>query len=185
MCNLTLLEVFLATAGASITAAILIIGVAAALNASFFGAPGSPGLMITAGILTGAAVAAVTIALSLVNSYFECMGSPSACEGVLSNLTNILKALIIVLSIQAVACFVAAGIAWIPWAGIAPMFAIAATLIIQLGLIPSAVVFSVDLINCAENAVKVPAEIPTLFTAGFLTVIVLVVAIYFRRKTKV
>lgn len=152
MCQLTELQVFLGTAGALVLAAVIAIGVAAALNNGFFSAAGAPAAMIVAGGCTLGAVGALAAARIYAEKYFQCMGSPAACAGAYSNLRNALTALITVLTFQATACFVAAGIAWIPWAGQAPMWVILGSLVIQMPLIASLIAFGVQLVDCANKA---------------------------------
>ncbi len=179
MCDLSTFQILLGTAGAFIAGAIAAVIVAAALNNGFFSAPASPAAMITAGGLTLAAIGSLVAARALVESYFQCMGAPPACAGALSNLLNALAGLLTVLGIQATACFVAAGIAWIPWAGAAPMYVILGAFIVQLGLIPTVIAFSVDLVNCVERAAAAAAgsSSSSLIAAASLIAIALIVAI--------
>lgn len=136
MCDENPLIVALAAAGFFVGGAIASIIVAIGLNGSFWLAPGAPGAMIAAGVSTTAAVGSLVAAYYAMSSYFACMvGTDAAlglrCKGALENFLTSVFALIAVLSIQALACFAAAGAAWIPWAGSAPMWVILATLIIQ------------------------------------------------------
>jgi hypothetical protein len=165
--------------------------VAAVLNNGFFSAPASPAAMITAGGLTLGALAAVAGAKALVDSYFQCAGAPPGCAGALSNLLSALVALMTVLSIQATACFVAAGIAWIPWAGAAPMYVLIATFIIQLALIPTIIAFSVTLVDCVKNATTPapPSSSGAALTAAAGVIVLTVIGavargVIKRRKTR-
>lgn len=94
--------------------------------------------------------------LKNVIDYYECMGSPTACAVDLSNVTSALNALITVLIIQSIACFAAAGIAWIPWIWAVPMYVILATMTAQLALIPSFYVLLGDLVTCALDEAAKP-----------------------------
>jgi len=149
MCEINALLLVVVSAG--IIGAIAAVATAIVLNNGFWTAPASPAAMITAGVASLTAVVTLSILLTQVSDYYACMGSPSACTGELSNVTNAINALISVLSIQAAACFIVAGIAWIPWAGAAPMYVIMATFITQLALVPSFYIFLSDLVSCANN----------------------------------
>lgn len=152
MCDAGALIGLLASAGALIIAATVTIGIAAALNNGFFSAPGSPAVMLAAAAMVVAAGAALAGARALAESYFQCMGAPSECLGEFNNFITNIDALIVVLGIQATASFVAAGIAWIPWAGAAPMYVILGSLIAQAALVPSLTGFWVALENCVAEA---------------------------------
>src|SRR6266699_203504 len=173
---LTAFEALLGTAGVLLAAAIAAVVVAAVLNNGFFSAPASPAAMISAGLLTGAAVAALAFARAQAESYFQCMGAPPACAGALSNLLNALMALVTVLGIQVTACFVVAGIAWIPWAGGAPMYVILGALIIEAALIPTTIAFAVTLVSCADHAANASCSTPLIAT-GCLIAVALVTAV--------
>lgn len=155
-CNLTPFTALMATAAALIAGAIAAVITAAVLNNGFFTAPGSPAAMVTAGALTLGAIAALAAARGLVSDYYQCMGAPPACAGALANLLNALAAIMTVLSIQATACFVVAGIAWIPWAGAVPMYVILGALIIQAALIPTVIAFATAFVDCVNRATEVP-----------------------------
>lgn len=188
-CDLTPFTALMATATAFVAGAIAAVVVAAILNNGFFSAPASPAAMVTAGGLTLGAIAALVAARALVSSWFACMGAPPACAGALSNLLNALTAMITVLGIQATACFVAAGFAWIPWAGAAPMYVILGAFIVQAALIPTLAAFSVALVNCVKAATAPPpasSGSPLLAAAGVL-VIAIVAAIargFVKRKKR-
>lgn len=182
MCDLPSIIALLGTAAGLITASLVALGVAIALNNGFFSAPGSPAAMVTAGALVAAAAAVLGPASGLINDYVTCMNAGAACAGQLSNVQNALAGLITVLGIQAVASFAAAGIAWIPWAGQAPMWVILGSLVVQLALIPSVIVFFNDLVRCAE---AVAASPPAGSSSGPLiaatAVIYLIAVIFFVR----
>lgn len=153
MCDDRPLIAAIIAAGTFILAAIASIIIAIGLNGSFWLAPGAPGAMIAAGVTTLLAVASLLTAYFFVSSYFACMvGTDSAlglrCKGALDNFLTALFALITVLTIQAAACFAAAGVAWIPWVGSAPMWVILATLILQAALIPTLTAFFFGLRRC-------------------------------------
>jgi hypothetical protein len=181
MCEIDTTLISVAAAG--IVAAIVAIGVAVGLNNSFFGAPGAPAAMVAAGIASVAAVVALRLLIVDVNEYFSCMGSPDSCSVELSNVINSINALVVVLGIQATACFVAAGIAWIPWAGSAPMYAILASLITQLALVPSLYIFMADLASCANNEATQQTSATTLAIAATAAVICVGMVAYLRRKS--
>ncbi len=157
MCDIPAIAALLGTAAALITASLVALGVAIALNNGFFSAPGSPAAMVVTGGLLVGAIAALSPAVALINDYVTCMNAAGPCAGQLSNLQNALAALITVLGIQAAASFAAAGIAWIPWAGQAPMWVILGSLVVQLALIPSVIVFFDALVRCANAAATPPA----------------------------
>lgn len=169
MCDIGTLQILLAASAASVTGAIIAIGVAAALNAGFFSAPGSPPAMITAAGFTVAAVASLVAARALVENYFQCMGALPACLGDYNNFINAITALITVLGIQATASLVAAGVAWIPWGGLAPMAVIAGALTVQALLIPSLTVFWLSLESClAEAAASTTTPVITAASATLI-----------------
>lgn len=141
----------LVAAGVAIAVAIGFIVAAAIANNSFFGAAGSPALMVGAGVSSGVATGLLGLAKSAADAYFQCAGSPPACLGAYDNLIAALAAMITVMGIQTTACFVVAGIAWIPWAGGAPMYVILGALIIQAALIPTIIAFANALISCISS----------------------------------
>lgn len=149
MCELTNFTGLMIGAKAAILAAIAFIIAAAIANNSFFGAAGSPALMVLAGISTLAAIGLLAAAKDAALTYYHCART---CTGEWNNLSQAFTALMTVLSIQATACFIVAGIAWIPWAGGVPMYAILAALIVQLALIPTLIIFGIDFVNCVERA---------------------------------
>jgi hypothetical protein len=165
MCDLSQLTIFLSAAAALVAVAIAAIVVAAILNNGFFSAPGSPAFMVAAGVSTLLAVAALKNAYNLAAAC-----STPACGGALSNLLNVLAALITVLGIQAVACFAAAGIAWIPWAGQVPMYVILGSLISQAILIPSAIAFAVAFVDCVKTATTSSSSSPLVAAVGVIVV---------------
>lgn len=167
MCDTGGLDAMLVAVGVSIAVALVAIGIAAALNAGFFSAPGAPVPMIVAGVASAAAAVSLGVIATLATDYFECMGAPEECLGEFNNFMNITQGLMTVLGIQAAASFAAAGVAWIPWAGLAPMAVIAAALIVQAVLIPFAILFWADLQECLENA----AAAPTVSTVVIVTAV--------------
>lgn len=181
MCEIS--TVLLATVAAGIIAAIASVGVAVVLNNGFCTAPASPAAMIVAGASTLVAVGALSFLLGDVNNYYQCMGSPAACDGELSNVTNAINALRTVLGIQATACFVAAGIAWIPWAGAAPMYVILASLITQLALVPSLYIFLGDLASCANSESAQPAVGAVVGIAAVVAAVSIGLTAYIRRES--
>ena len=154
MCDLSQITPSIVMALAGVILAIASIGTAIVLNNGFCTAPGSPIMMLIAGGACLAAVAGLVLLNKEITEYYECMNSPKECYGELTSLLNASKALITVLSIQATACFVAAGIALIPWVGAAPMYVILAALITQMGLIPSLYIFVRDFVVCVQEAAE-------------------------------
>ena len=150
MCNINPVQNFLIAAlGVTVAAAGAVV-TAAISNNSFWSAPGSVGIMITAGILTLVALGLLAAAISALNTFCSCL--MGRCEQACSNLKNLLTGTSVVLGSQATACFVAAGFAWIPWAGQGPMWVIAATLIIEVVLITSAFIFFNALSSCGQQS---------------------------------
>jgi hypothetical protein len=170
MCNFSMIDVYLTACGVGITAALISLGIAIALNNGFFSAPGSPVAMIAAGIATGVALGSIYLARGAFEEYLSCMelshrGISALCESSISNFMNAIAALATILGIQTTACFAAAGIAWIPWAGQAPMWVILATLILQIPIITTLGIFFVDVKNCLERA-SISISISPLFVAS-------------------
>ncbi len=166
MCEISTALLWLAAGG--IVGAIASLGVAIALNNAFCTAPAAPGAMIAAGVASLVAVTALSLLGSEISNYYECMNAPQACAVDLTNAINAVNALKTVLGFQASACFVAAGIAWIPWAGAVPMYVILASLIIQLAVIPSLIIFLINLVSCANDATAAPTV--TVLTGAALAV---------------
>ena len=150
MCNSQPVFNYLNAAYAAIVAAIVLIGLAAVANNSFFGAPGAPALMVAAGVSTISAVVLLGFAVGKMDAFIACTSKLEKCRGNKSNFDNAMNALRTVLGIQSTACFVAAGFAWIPWAGAAPMYVIATTLIIQLPVIATLIISAKSLVNCLQ-----------------------------------
>ena len=153
MCDENPLLAALGAAAFFVLGAIASIIIAIGLNGSFWLAPGAPGAMIAAGVSTTLAVGSLVAAYFAMSTYFACMvGTDPAlglrCKGALDNFLAALFGLIAVLTIQAAACFAAAGVAWIPWVGSAPMWVILATLIIQAALISTLTVYFINLRRC-------------------------------------
>ena len=167
---LPLFEGLLGAATGLLIAAIAVIVAAAILNNGFCTAPASPGLMVAAGVLTLAAMATLIAARVEASSYFQCVGAPSACAGALTNLLSAIAALLTVLAIQATACFVAAGIAWIPWVGAVPMYVILGALILDLALVPTTIAFAVILVNCVQQATAAFRSAPLIAVGGVIVI---------------
>ncbi len=75
----------------------------------------------------------------------------SQCIDIFENFHRAATAIAIVLGIQATACFVAAGIAWIPWAGQGPMYVILGALIAQVPLVASLLYYLFSLRECLRR----------------------------------
>jgi hypothetical protein len=128
----------LAAAGFIIAAAVANSSIQYAyLSPIFLGVAG--GLTIVAGFLCGAALGAL-------NTFCACAGA--RCATPCSSLRATLTAAMVVLGIQTSACLTAAFSAWIPFAGLVGIFAIAAPLFLQGALIFAAIAFLSQLSNC-------------------------------------
>lgn len=142
-------------AGNGLTAASLgfVIGAAVANN-SFFGAVGSPGLMLGAAAAAAGAAGALGAAAGAAETYCRCLAG--SCSGECANLTNALKGSAAVRGIQATARAAAAGIACIPWAGAAPMYVIAGALALEIGVLTIANLFLRNLKACGDRTHSAP-----------------------------
>lgn len=190
MCEVAGLLASLASAGSLVLVSIGLITAAALANNGFFSAPSSPALMVAAGVAIIAAGAALSVAKALAEDYFQCMGAPDACRGALENFLTNIDALILVMGIQATASLAAASVAWIPWAGAAPMYAIIGTLVLQASLIPSLTAFWVVLEDCLERAATaatvgpLTASVPVYVATAFLLAIAAIGIAYYGRNLK-
>lgn len=169
MCDPGRVRAWLAGASAAIITSIALIGVAIGLNASFFGAPGAPVPLVAAGVSAGTAVALLSQAVSALDAFCACLQERGhhACVGICRNLRTNLDAIRVVVGIQATACFAAAGIAWIPWAGAAPMVVIGGALVAQVFLLISAMAFYVQLENCVAESARTIRLMSIAMTAAF------------------
>jgi hypothetical protein len=149
MCDINPVRNLLLATLAAIVAAAGAVVTAAVSNNSFWGAPGSVGIMISAGVLTAVAIGLLAATSNALSTFCNCL--MGRCQQACSNLKNLLAGANAVLGFQVVACFAAAGIAWIPWAGQGPMWVIAATLTLQVALIISGLVFLSTLSSCGEQ----------------------------------
>ena len=151
MCDKNSINVFLSIGYSTMGAAISLIVTAAILNNSFFFAPGSPLVMLGAAVVTGLATFFFSKAEEKMQDYFKCMGSNDNCNSILSSFNNAMTALKVALQVQTAACTAAAGMAWIPWVGAAPMYAIIAALVAQLGTAITLQWSANNLINCLNQ----------------------------------
>ena len=135
------------------SAAAIALGAAAVNNTGWYAWLAPAGMLVAAG-LAGLAVVFCGMAIDALDVFCACAGS--RCAGPCSNLRNTLNAARVVLGIQATACLAAAAIAWIPWAGSAPIYVIVGALIIQVGLVISAIVFMSQLASCQTDTVPAP-----------------------------
>jgi hypothetical protein len=149
MCNINPVKNLLIATMVAILAAGGAVITAAVSNNSFWGALGSVGIMITAGILTAVALGLLWATNNALNAFCSCLAG--RCQQACSNLSHLLAGAGAVLGIQVGACFAAAGIAWIPWAGQGPMWVIAGTLLIEVALIMSGLVFINALSSCGQQ----------------------------------
>lgn len=184
MCDVGTLEAVLGTAAAFITAALALIAIATALNGGFFSAPSAPAPMAAAGATTLAAIASLVAARTLVENYFQCKGAHPGCLGDYSNLINVFDGLISTLSVQAAATIALAAVAWVPWAIIPAQVAIVASLVVQLTLIPTIIVFWTELKNCLEAAAVSSAMGPLIGSIIIFTFIGLVSSYYASHSKK-
>lgn len=166
MCDLGPLFTTLGVAAALITASVASIAVAAALNGGFFSAPGAPIPMIAAAATAAAAAVLIVTAQQKAFEYFACVGSPAGCQTDLNNLTEALEALAGTLAVQAIAAGVVAASAWIPWAAQPAMWAIAAALLTQLAMIPTAILYANDFLDCVEATGVRKFPNPLIVAAG-------------------
>lgn len=168
MCDLSDITTQLVIASAAITAALGFIAAAIALNGGFFSAPGAT---VPMG-LAAASSAAAAMALSSALQVLEACDVPTQCAGELENLRNALSALSTVLGLQATAAALAIIPAAVPYLGAAPMATIAATLTVQVGLIPSAIAFVQILGECIEEASQVTVTLPIIYPAVITLIVV-------------
>ena len=146
MCDPTPIRNWLLAIVAAIVVAIALIIAAAVTNGSFWLAWQSPGWMAGAFAATALAALFCGFAIDALDVFCKCAGSK--CSGECANMRNTLNAARVVLGIQALACLYAALQAWIPIYGLGVMIAIGAALVIQLGLIASAIFFFSALERC-------------------------------------
>jgi hypothetical protein len=164
LCDPGPFRAWLSGASAAIIAAIALIIAAAVLNASFWAAGGSPIVMLAAAASAYIAVGLLSQAISRLNELCACLSESGggSCSGSCQNLRTNLDAIRIVVGIQASACVAAAGIAWIPWAGAAPMAVILGALVVNAALLVSAMAFWVQLENCVSSE----SRVVRMFTMG-------------------
>lgn len=166
----TLLSVAL-TATGLMTAAAIAIGVAVALNGSFFGAGGAP---VPMGIAAGASAAAAALlfgATEALESYFNCAGRPPECELLYETTKAHLFYLAGLLTAQAIASAAVAAVAWIPWAAQPAMMIILATLvgaIVSVGALSTAIPL---LIACVSSSSVGATPDPLVIAIGIGVVV--------------
>lgn len=117
--------------------ALTFVVIAAGLNASVLGAPGSPGAMWTAFGFTVAGIACLVGLGFAIKDYYACMGGGERCLPPLGSFQAAIAGMMAVLVIQALACAAVAGIAWIPLLGLPGMAYIWGALFLQLFLVPT------------------------------------------------
>lgn len=147
MCDPTPIRNWLWGVYAAILAAVGFIIIAIGTNASIKGALTSPTWMGCAGIATFAALCLCFRVNYALDDFCRC-AEPS-CVAECSNMGNTVNAFIAVLGIQVTACALAAVTAWVPYFGQAPMWIILGTLLLQVPLIISALVFYSHFADCA------------------------------------
>lgn len=152
-CDLSWLIGTLTTVGVLITAASVSVGIAAALNAGFFSAPGAPAPMVVASVTSGIAAGMLGFGVrNAMDDFFRCMGSPPECLQLLTDLQSVIAGLATVLLAQAVAAGAAAAVAWIPGVAQPAMWAILGAFLLQIGLIPTTIGLVLELIDCTKEA---------------------------------
>jgi hypothetical protein len=161
MCNLTPVKLWLAAVLAAIVATIAIIIGAAIANGSFVEANKSFWGMLAAGVVAFGAVFLCGMASSALNTFCTCAKASPKCAGPCSSLNSVLTAAKVVLGIQATDCLLAAFPALIPIIGQIWMWIIVAALLIQLGLIISAIAFLNQLDSCQNVIPPTPPTPPT------------------------
>jgi hypothetical protein len=115
------------------------------------------------------------------------MNATASCAAEFSNFMSALAGLMTVLGIQAAASFAAAGIAWMPWAGQAPMWVILGALVVQLALIPSLIAFFEALVRCAQATVAAatrPVPLPLIAAFVGICLVTAVSYVYLSRGKK-
>lgn len=163
----------LVAATAAIVIALGLITTAAIMNGSWWAAPGAVPLMFAAAGATAGAMAGVVAAIPLMVTFIDCLrvnyvpapsqalpGSITAqappCATSMSTWYTLVVGIGLALTVQAAACLKAAGIAWIPLLGLAPMTVITAALVVQAGAIAGLIAASADLFACLEKAYRKP-----------------------------
>ncbi len=172
----------MAIVAGGILVAIGCIAVAIAKNLGFFTAPASPGWKLAAAGFTAVAFVTLIQFDKSVREYYVCMGSPEACGWEFSQLNIAMTALIVVLSIQVVACNGAAGVAAIPFVGAAPMIAITSTLTFQLTLLPALYLLLTSLVSCATDEAAKPVVPVIVGGAVVVAALTAGVTLYMRRR---
>lgn len=149
MCDPIPLRNWLIVIAAVITAAVVTIVGAAIANGSYWYVFLSPFGMLVAAGLTGLAAFFCSNAIGIVDSLNTCTHSDCAMQ--CNNMRNTLEGSRVVLGIQATACLTVAAYAWIPNAAEPAMWVIIGTLIVQFGLIISAIAFFNNLAMCVRK----------------------------------
>lgn len=157
MCNPNVWRGLLIPASAAVTGAIASTAVAIGLNGSVFGAlfGGAATAMILAAVLCGVAAGFVAAAAIALRSWFHCITSrrPGACGGAHDSVQAHMAAISTLLLVQAYASLAAAGVSWVPWAGIPPMVAVLVALGLTAAMIISLAVFWRRLEQCVLDEV--------------------------------
>ena len=182
MCDLQPLFLSLGIAGGLILASAAAIGLAAALNAGFFSAPGAPIPMLVAAASATAAVVALVTAGNRANEFFACVGSPEACQGQLTNLTEAIEAIAAILAVQALAAAAVAAVAWIPFAAQPAMWVIVTTLVSQLAFIPVVIAYANDFLKCVQSLGVRQLPSPLVVAAALVLAVALPIIYVSRRR---
>ncbi len=152
-CDLNGVEWPLIAGGACTLAAGGFVTGAAIANGSLLGAIASPALLGCAAGATVGSIVFTSFARANLEAFCQCMSAHggASCSGECGNLARVLEAMIADLGIALTACLKAAGVAWIPWGGLAPILAVAGALALQVPLEASAWFFLNQLKQCAAG----------------------------------
>jgi hypothetical protein len=127
---------------------------AAASNVSVVASLGTPALLGIAGVSALASAVTFGLADAALKQYCSSLaGSGKHCEGQCGSLDGTLKALAAVMGVDATACFSAAGISWIPFAGLVPIQAIFGAKVSAGTLAASSFYLFKQVVRCANQAV--------------------------------
>ncbi|MBA3870001.1 MAG: hypothetical protein H0X30_12715 [Anaerolineae bacterium] len=147
MCDPTPIRNWLIAAFVTLIVAVAAIGAAIGFNLSLYYTYVAPGWMLVAAILVGVSILLIGQAASALDVFCKCAGE--SCAGVCNNMRNTLNASRVVLGILAATCVAGAIPALIPIVGQFALWPIAGSLLVQIALIITAIVFYNQLTTCA------------------------------------
>ena len=150
VCDPSLLGGLLSAIAAAIDLAAGFVTIAAAKNGSFFLAWMSPGWMLAAAAATSTAAWLCSVTLTALEVLCRCTGT--RCVQECNGMRIALNATRIVLAVQASACLAAAAYAWIPWAALPSVLAIAVALAFQVAAILRLIHSFYILTSCARRS---------------------------------